>query len=241
MLEYLYKKLPILKELDRIKRAEVEEYFINSPKWLLDSIKTVNVDKNIVFVRENDPANTIYIVVKGVIRAVDYRMYGIVFDFMRVDKLQAMGSMEIILDMDVYRASLQTVTKCTMLKMSREVFEKWLQEDIEALKREAKTMINFLMETDRNNRAYIFLQGANRLSLYFVDLYKKYAVKDILTVETSRQEMSEMTGLCEKTITRAMKKLQANGFISKDGYSIQMDKTQYEKLSTEVSKVIERR
>lgn len=238
--DYLYEALPVLKTLTPKKQREVEEIFGDAPKWLIDSLQVVKIDKNTAFIKENMPVKWIYIIVKGTVRAVDYRIYGIVYDFMRVDNLEAMGGMEIILELPTYRTTIQAVTPCTALKISRERYEKWLHTDIHALRREAKTVGRYLMETDRKSRAYLFLQGADRLALYLLDLYKKYAQGDVYLVSSTRTELSEMTGLCVRTVNRAIKKFYEDGWITKQGNKFTISQKQYDQMNEVISALIER-
>lgn len=240
MNNYLYKAVPILGQLDKKKQKEIEAYFADAPRWLIDSFRVIKIEKNFTFIRENEPVTSIYIVIKGIVRAADYRVYGIVYDFMRVESLEAMGGMELVLDLPVYRATIQTVTSCIVIKIPKEAYERWLNTDIKALKREAKTVGRYLMETDRKSRSYLFLQGSDRLALYLLDLYKKYAQEDIFVVSRTRQELSEMTGLCVRTVNRAIKKFYENGWITKQGNKFSINKKQYEQMNEVISALIER-
>lgn len=240
MKNYLYEKVPVLNQLSKERQKEVEAYFEGAPEWLIDAFQVVKLPKNTTFIRENEPVNAIYLIIKGVIRAADYRIYGIVYDFMRVEDLEAMGAMELILDMPNYRATLQTVTPCIAIKIPKEKYERWLNTDIKALKREAKMVGTFLIETDRKSRSYLFMQGSDRLALYLLDLYQKYGKDDVFVVSSSRTELSEMTGLCVRTVNRAIKKFYENGWITKLGNKFSISKEQYDKMSEVISVLIER-
>ena len=48
----LYQVLPIMRELKKERREEVEQFFQDAPDWLLDSFRVVELDKNVVFIRE---------------------------------------------------------------------------------------------------------------------------------------------------------------------------------------------
>lgn len=173
MSDYLYNAISVLGEIDKEKYEELKAYFAGAPKWLIDSFQIVRMEKDYTFIRENEPVRYIYLVIEGIVRAADYRIYGIVYDFMRVNTLEAMGGMELVLDLPAYTATIETVTPCIAIKIPKYSYEKWLNTDINALKREAKTIGRYLLETDRKSRAYLFLQGADRLALYLVDNYKK--------------------------------------------------------------------
>lgn len=235
----LCRALPFLKDLDRQRRQQFEEYFSSAPLWLMDSFRIVEMDKDVIFVRENAPADAVFFIGKGIIKAVDYRIYGIAFDFMRFEGLYAMGGMEVVMDQDTYRTTLQTVTPCTFVKIPRDKFAEWLSTDIRALKQEAKAIGEYLLEQGRSSRAYLFLQGADRLGLVLMDMYQKYARNGLLQIDGTRQELSDSSGLCVKTVNRAIKKFENDGWITRRGNKLSINKEQYGKIREVISKIIE--
>ena len=84
------------------------------------------------------------------------------------------------------------------------------------------------------------MQGADRLALYLVDNYKKNEKNGVFFVSSSRTELSEMTGLCVRTVNRAVKKFHENGWIPKEGNKFSINKEQYMKMNETVSALIER-
>lgn len=234
----LYEALPFLKDIDKKRREEFTEYFKTAPLWVLESFQIEEMDKGVIFVRENAPADNIYFIGKGVIEAVDYRVHGVAYEFMRFDSVYAMGGMEYIMDMDTYRTTLRTVTKCTVVKMSRANFEKWMSADIHALKLEAKKVTNYLLEEGRKGRTLLFLQGANRLSMLLVERFEHYARNGVLQIKGGQQGLANSTGLCLKTINRAVKKLSDSGLLTKEGNKIFVNQEQYEKLKEKISQIV---
>lgn len=107
----LYQVLPFMRELKKDRREAIEQFFKNAPDWLLESFRVVELDKNVVFIRENQPVDTVHIIARGMFKITDYRVYGIAYDFMQFDGINAMGGMELIMDMDTYQATLQTYRK----------------------------------------------------------------------------------------------------------------------------------
>ena len=235
----LYRALPFLAELDKARRNQFEEYFRSAPAWLMDAFHIVEMEKDTIFVRENAPADSVYFIGKGVIKAIDYRIYGIAFDFMRFEGIYAMGGMEVVMDLDTYRTTLQTVTDCTMVKIPRDKFAEWLHTDIQALKQEAKSIGEYLLEQGRSSRAYLFLQGADRLALLLTDMYEKYARNGVLPIDSTRQELSDASGLCVKTVNRAVKKYEEDGWVTRKGNKLSIDESQYCQIKAAVSRLIE--
>ena len=137
--KYLAKILPFLNEIEKERREQFEGYFRTAPMWLMDTFVVEELEKGTIFVQEGEPADMIYLIGKGLIKATDYRIYGINYDFTVFDKVYAFGGMEVIINLDKYQTTLQTVTKCTVLKIPKEGFKKWLDSDIVALQQEKQT------------------------------------------------------------------------------------------------------
>ena len=63
--------LPFLKGVDPDRQAQFREYFKTAPLWLMESFQIEEMEKNTVFIRENDPVDYIYFVGKGIIEAIE--------------------------------------------------------------------------------------------------------------------------------------------------------------------------
>ena len=235
----IYDVLPILKSISRERQIQFEEYFKTAPLWLLEACQMEELDENVVFVKEDEPADMIYFIVRGIIEAIDYRFYGIVFEFVWLKKVYAMGGMEFIMELDTYKTTLRTVTKCTVMKLPTALFAKWMMTDIQAMKYEAKLTGELLLEQGRQSRALLFLQGADRLALLLVERYEHYARNGLLSLKSGRQELSNAIGLSLKTVNRSVKKLLEDGLITKDGNKLLVSQRQYEELKELISSVME--
>ena len=231
---YLHDVLPFLKELDKERQKQFEAYFRTAPLWLMELFQSEVLEAGTTFIRENEPADTIFFVAKGRVKATDYRISGIAYDFMKPTNLIALGGMEVILGQPLYQTTLQTVTDCIVARLPRIQYEKWIYSDMEAFRLEAKLTCASLLEEERRNRLYLFLEGADRLAVLFADWFEKYNKNDILCINESRQNLADETGLCLKSISRAIKKFQSDQLITKKGNQIWIDKKQYEGLKKTV-------
>ena len=236
--KYLAKILPFLDEIEKDRRKQFEEYFRTAPMWLMDTFVVEELEKGTVFVQEGEPADMIFFIGKGLIKATDYRIYGINYDFTMFDKVYAFGGMEVIINLDKYQTTLQTVTECTVLKIPKEVFKKWLDSDIVALQQESRLMGEYLLEQARDSRMLLFLQGADRVAFLLMKRYRKYAQGGVLRMKGDRQELSDFTGLCVKTISRSIKKFKENGMITTQGSNIMINYEQYLRMEEMISGIL---
>ena len=233
------RELPFLKYIDKGKVEQYKEYFSTAPDWLIESLKLEQLDKEVIFVRENLPVENVYFIVKGSIEAVDYRFQGVVYEFMRFDKVYAMGGMEYIMGMKDYGTTLRTVTKCNVIKLPKKEFAKWMDSDIIALKKEAQRVSEYLYEDARNGRAFLFLNGEERIAMVLSERYEKYSRNGILNVKGGRQRLANATGVCLKTVQRAINKLIDNDYITQDGTRLYVNEEQYKKLKAIVTKQVD--
>lgn len=212
-----------------------ENYMKTAPDSLIKKMKNEIIPKNTIFIRENDKVDTIYILLDGSVRAVDYRMHGIAYEFMRFEPVKAFGVMEIILKIPKYRTTLITETECKMLVCPAKNFAKWILNDLNSLKIEMESIGNYLLEEDRQNRMFLFLQGRERLFVLFMQYYEKSNKKEKCFVRLTRNELSDRTGISIRTINRSIKKMEEEGFICKINSKISITKEQYEKMVNYIS------
>lgn len=237
--KYLDKVLPFLQKIPKERREKFYIYFQNAPLWLLDSFQVENMPKETTFIRAGDPVDTIYFIGSGIIKGTDYRILGVSFDFMIFTDVYAYGGMEVIMDFDTYQTSLQTVTDCIVLKIPKGQFAKWIKSDIWSLGHEAKLMGQYLLEQARNNRVFLFLQGADRLIMLLTIMYEQSEVVEDLTIANDRQKLSDYTGLSVKTITRAVQKLESQGMLSRSRSKLTVNQQQYELMKESLAEILE--
>lgn len=237
--KHLDEVLPFLRTIDKGRREQFYTYFQNAPTWILENLIIENMEKGRTFIQEGAPADTIYFIGDGIIKATEYRVYGISFDFMLFTKVYAYGGMEVTMELEQYRTSLQTVTDCIVVKIPRVLFSRWMHTDIKSLAYESKLMAEYLLEQARGVRAFLFLQGADRLTMLLINRYEKYARNGILKLNNDRKELSDFTGLSAKTITRAVNKLKEDGELTKEGRYIIVNGEQYVLLKNKLAEILD--
>ena len=233
-------KVASLKNCAQGKEKEyLEQYLANAPTWLLDSFQVVNMKKGHVFIKENTEVDTIYILVEGIVKAIDYRIFGIAYDYMRFYPVKVFGSMEILLDFEKYRTTLITVTPCKILVIPRGKFEEWMRKDINTLLLETKTLGTYLLEQARKERVFLFVQGFDRVILLFMQFYEQLAENKKCVLKLTRQDIADCTGLSIKTINRSVKTMKEEGYIEREGNTIIISEKQYFMMRAYISPIVE--
>lgn len=236
--EAFFARFPQLKTAPQIRKKQMMARLATAPDWLLEGISVSVLEPGTTLVYEGEPVSYVYYVLEGVIKATDYRVFGVEFDYARFTKVYAMGGMEVLMDFKTYRTTLKTVDRCTIVKITGEAFDKWMMTDIHALRYESKMMGEYLLEQGRRAREDLFLPGPERLSRLFVRMYDRYAVDGVMQLAITRQELANETGVAVKTVSRAVKSLTEGGFLTKCERYYQVNETQYQGLKKLIEAIV---
>lgn len=221
------------------ERDYLNNYLANAPKWLMESFQIVRMKKNTAFIHENAHVDTVFILVEGLVKATDYRVYEIVYDYARFYPVEAFGAMEFLMGYEKYKTTLVTETDCCFLRVSKDQFAKWMLTDIHAVLEQVKAMGRHLLEQVRKERLFLLLQGTDRIFLLFQQFYQDMAYHKVCKIRLSGKELSNSTGLSLKTVNRCVKKMAEDGYISKEGRTIVIDWKQYLKIKAVIAEKID--
>lgn len=219
--------LPFLSRLDKERRKQFEEYFETAPQWLLESMRVEETEKESIIFYEGDDVRSVCLIGEGMVKVTNCSLQGMSYSHRPFTKVYAYGGMEILMEVQEHSHTLETITPCTLVKIPKHTFEHWLQTDIAALKRESKLMGEYLFEQACSSRDFLFLQGSSRLACLFSDWYENYAENGILRIRLVRQELSDYTGICVRSVNRCIKKFTGDGYISRRGNVIEINRKQY--------------
>lgn len=237
--ELLYSKLPFLDSIREERRNMILQYFNTAPDWLAEFFQVEYLPARTVFIREGYPASYVYLVADGIVKATEYRIMGIEFDFIRFDKVYAFGGMEVLMHLPNYRTTLTTVTDCNVVRIPRDKYEQWLLNDLEAMKIESSLACEYLLEQARLARAYLFLEGVDRLAILLIRKYEKYSKNGIYYTRSNRRDLANEAGLSIKTTSRCIKQLTDKNLITLYEHSLSVNHEQYTKLKEQISHIID--
>lgn len=193
----------LIQSLPPNDREFLEKILSNAPIWILDAFQIVNFPKDKAFIKENDISSTVYILVEGRVKATDFRMYDIIYDYTWYQPIHIFGAMEFLMGYDTYITTLITMTQCKMLKISRGEFEKWMMNDIQAVLEQTKIATHYLLAQAKKERIFLFIQGVERIYYLLIQSYKLNSENKKCTIYMTRHEMANSLGLNIRTVTFA--------------------------------------
>ncbi len=238
--ENINRIMELQKSLNSSQYKYLNQYLNNAPRWVLEVMQVVHKDKNTVFIEENAAADNVYILTKGVVRAIDYRIQGVAYDYMWFHSVKVFGAMEMLFNLATYMTTLKTVTPCTMLVISRSNYERWIWEDKNALRMEMESIGSYMLEQNRKDRIFLFLQGMDRILFIFIKNYEQNNIEGDFILHMRRQELAEISGLSVKTVNRSIKKMEENGFIKRDGHKVIISAEQFNLMKDYIDSIVHR-
>lgn len=232
------KVLVAMNELEGEAREELSRFLKNAPVWLLNACTVTDMKKGEIFIREKEPVKTVYILIKGTVKACDLRIMGVVYEFYRYNAVEILGGMELFIDCEEYMTTLICETDCRFITMQKDTFAKWMKNDGNALWIQTSKMTAYLLAENRRERACLFLQGTDRVYLFFELLYERKG-KEVCTARLTRQQIADETGLSIKTINRALSKMTEEELITIKGRQITLNRSQYQELKNRTAEKID--
>lgn len=232
------KVLAAMNYLEGKEKEELSRLFKNAPVWLLNACTVVDMKKGEIFTREKEPVQVVHILIKGTVKACDFRVLGVAYEFCRYEAVDILGGMELFVESEGYMTTLITETPCQFIIISKDKFAQWLKSDGNAMWFHTSKMTRYLLAENRRERAYLFLQGIDRVYLFFEFLYERTG-KEVCAVKLTRQQISDETGLSIKTINRSLGKMSEEGLITIKGRQIILKRDQYEDMKERTAEKID--
>lgn len=235
----MYDVKGVMEQLGGEDREYLTEYFKNAPAWLMDAMQVAKIRGGQNFICEGEAADKIYILLKGKVIGIDYRVKEVAYGYLQFCPIEVFGAMEVMLNMEQYRTTLQTVEESLFLRVNREIFSKWLKSDMNAYRMSSEKTCGFLLEEVRKERLYVLIQGVERIYLALYELYQMYARDGVCNIYVSRRDFMQITGVSERTVTRTITALVNKGYLAKDGWNIVITEEQSRKIKGLIENKIE--
>lgn len=225
--------LSLIASLDQGAQDYLNEYLANAPISILEKFEIVRMESQTTFIYEEKVIQKIFILVKGRVKATDQYLDGVSFEYMWFKPVKTFGAMEVLLGMDQFKTTLTTVADSCFLVISRDSFEGWMSHDEKALRLEAKTMGTYLLTQAKLARAFLFLEGRQRVMVFLSMTLELNGKPGMLRL--SRQSIADNTGLSTRTVNRVMKELTAEGYLRCQGMRIFVNREQRTRLECETN------
>lgn len=155
------------------------------------------------------------IVCDGDHRVINEFENGNVFMIEKNEPIDFVGEVTILAGMAVTSVTLEAITECTVLMISRKDFESWIEQDIGFLRLVAKKVAFKLYRSSSTQGAKLFYPPSFLLLEYLLKYCKEEQIGKgkAVVVKKTRQELFEELGMTVKTINRTIDRLKSEGLV----------------------------
>lgn len=219
------------------KNTKVQNLISGMPVEIQTRLIVKKISSGIRLVQKDEILENIYLFCSGRMVVINEFENGHLFRFSEVGSLNFIGEVEFLANEERAACTVESLTECELLQISREDFKKWFHVDANLSRFLAESVACKLYPTSYRNGEVVFYPGIYQMSVFVVRAYEKGRT----TIFESRQGIAEKSGISIRTVNRSIKALKEQGLIDVQGGRIQLSSSQYKKLKeyTEYLKCIE--
>lgn len=232
--------LEVIEKLPEKKKKILQDMFKNAPYWLMEEIHVRNFPRKKVFVTSGEPADRIYILLEGKVKATELQRYEYVYDYTLFEPIHVLGEMEFYAGLENYISTLVTTAPSLLLEIRRDFYIKWMMADTSTLLDRVQNMLQDLLSQSKKERIFVFLTGIQRMYYLLVKMYREYAKDGLLEIRNTKEELANRAGIDIRTVNRAIKKMIEDGLLTKDGWSLMVNQSQYEEMNRILQTMIDK-
>lgn len=227
--------------LNMIPKKDSEKYqylcrfFKYMPDIMAEEFHYVEIKKNKNIMLAGEPAESIYIVLEGDIKGIDYYETGSTYSFMDFSKMYILGDFELFSNQPNYIISIYAEQDCKLLGISADRYLNWIKHDENALFLRLNNALSALTCERKLDRNYLRMGCRERVISYLIKYYEKHekATSRRITVSLTQTELSEKVGFNLRSVQRAVASLEAANLISIENRKMILSYEQYLKLIEE--------
>lgn len=225
------------KKVSKNVRNRLEELLKNTPNTFDDEASIIQIKRGTTFIHSYEEANTIYILIKGQVKAVDYHIDEIIYDYTWFEPIEFLGAMEFYMGLTNYITDLETLTDCLFITFQKKTFRSWIEKDTLVMLKLIEIMMNRLNDQARKERTFLFLSAKERIMYLLVSIYKMYQQEGECEVKLTQDELAKRSGINLRTATRSIQSLCEEKLIDKRNRKLYVSESQCKQMEELLEKI----
>lgn len=221
---------------DTIENQKAKEFINGIPSYVKVKCKIKKFEKEKIIVLKGNYLESIFISCEGKIQVINEFENGFLYSFASIEPLAYIGIMEMMANEKTYSSTLQAITDCILIEISKDDFFKWINNDqrltLDVLQFVSKSMY----EQSIKKGEVLAYPAICTLISYLINVFESED-KDVVFLEKTREEISSILGFSVRTINRNLKVLKEENLISVTRKDISITKEQFFKLSKKLYEI----
>lgn len=217
--------------------ADRLDYFLKLfdkiPHQTVEHIVSAKVKKGDYILKAGEPCDTVYFLLKGKVTGEASSEQGRAYSFMDFTQMCVLGDYEMFYDCAEYIVSIRAEQNCSLLKLSRDQYVNWIQQDVNALYLRTSNILSVLTFERSVDREFMQKNSKERLCLLLVRFYE-VGVKDkngSYTVQYTQGELADKIGVNLRSVQRSIAALESEQLVQLKKGKMVISQEQYERLA----------
>lgn len=203
MSKYLINDYPVVLDLVR-----------NMPQNIVDECSVCTFERMSVVLMQDYPIDSVYLVCSGKFIVEYMSDEGYIYDFEEISSRDFIGEMEVITGEPYSLYTVKTIEQSEVVVIPRASFIRWLNCDINITNFTLRKIANKWKNTAYKASTYKYSNARYKVATFILN----NAAPDTRSekrhiVPSTRQGIADKTGLSVRTVNRALKVLQHEGFV----------------------------
>ena len=110
-------------------------------------------------------------------------------------------------------ANVVAAEPCELLFLSKEAFQRCLQDNFQVTQKLMKTLVLRLREADRKIESLALLDVYGRVARLLLDMSEVVEERRVVKKKISKQDMAKMIGASREMVSKVMRDLELSGYI----------------------------
>lgn len=231
----------ILEKIRRIPNVQIQDLetlLCEEQMKMLNKSKLVILAPEQRFVVVDENIKSIWVLLSGEVKALEELYTGDIFAFNKFHAPEIFGEMELLSDIERFKATLTTHTQCAFLVIPTEYYGEFLKNNSNFLYKRTKVILKRYFEDQKRLRTFLMIKAIDRIKIYLTSQYEHNAAHDKCVLRITRQQISEEIGYAIKTVNRTIKDLENKNLLHVEGQKIIISKEQYAEMRKSVENLI---
>ena len=171
------------------------------------------VERNAFVVRSGEDTDSLYILLTGRAKVTNTDEEGREIILAWLGQGEFFGEMGLI-DGSPRSANVVAVEPCELLCLSKEAFQRCLQDNFQVAQKLMQILVRRLREADRKIESLALLDVYGRVARLLLDMSEEEDGKRVVKKKISKQDMARMIGASREMVSKVVRDLELSGYIT---------------------------
>lgn len=207
----------------------IREFLKNAPEDLQHSMAAFSCEKGKNLILADDTAGSIYILLKGCLKAIDEHGKNGLYPFTEIYAPDIVGDFELFSGKMERMVTLKAMTRCEGICMSIKDYQRWIRQDANALYIRLQLLMCMMTDQSQNDRKRFLITNEERIILFLAEECEKQS-RDLVQISYTHTDLADHVGCSLRTVNRVVKKLEQDGMFHRVHGKICLNREEQERI-----------